>query len=625
MDNRVVTRLGAAALCLGMTHSAMGLDARIDGVDGDVAENVRYYLDGLDAAQYSRSRIEGEVQRRTREALRVYGYYSPQVAHQLPEGDPPRYVELMIESGPRVRIETLDIRIDGDAAEDPRFREAVEAFPLAEGDPLVHAPYDRLRSRLANLSLERGYFDWRFVDRRMEVRPHAESARLYLALDSGPRHHFGEVTIDGSHIEEERLRRMLPFSPGDPYLAGELARYNQRLGQTGWFGSIAVRPRLREAASLALPEPRLGFWNEVEVAGGELASQPPAAPDADGPRLSGPALEGATALHRPDRPEVPIDISVTPADRHKFEVGVGYATDVGPRTRFAWNQPWINRYGHGLDHNLFLSAPEQRFTGTYNMPLADPLRDSYRFQYGFRQRDNEDTRSLEATVEAARRWEFENLWVQTLYVRTTYEDFTQGGDEEQVWLLYPGISWSRTRTRNPTFPSWGDRQRIAFEVSDGMWGSDADFLRMTGETQWIRMFGEDTRFVTRLGFGAIETDDFDKIPPSLRFFAGGDRSVRGYAYESLAPRNEEGELRGGQQLLTASAELQRRITGAWWGAAFVDTGDAFEEWGPDALNTGAGLGVRWISPVGPIRFDVAHPFDDEDNDFRLHFAIGPEF
>ncbi|MBB3330479.1 translocation and assembly module TamA [Halomonas campaniensis] len=625
MDNHRVTRLGAATLCAGMTLLGMplmawALEARLEGLSGDVAENVAFYLDDLDATQFSRARVEGEVQRRTREAMRVYGYYEPVLELTLDDQEPPRYVELAVEPGPRVRIETLSFRLEGDAQGDPPFQEAIDAFPLAVGDPLVHAPYDRLRGRLANLSLERGYFDWRFVDRRMEVRPFAESARLYLALDSGPRYRFGDVTISGSHIERQRLLNLLPFAPGDPYLAGELARYNQRLGQTEWFGSITVRPRLVEGRGLALEDAPLDWWQELDVSGGQV----PAA-GADGPRLSAAAIGSATGVVRTGPPVVPIDIAVTPADRHQFEVGVGYATDVGPRTRLAWHQPWINRFGHSLDHDLYLAAPEQRFSGVYTLPLENPLRDRYQFQYGFRHRDNEDTRSLEATLEAARRWEFENRWVQTLYVRSTFEDFTQGGESEQVLLLYPGIRWSRTRTRNPTFPSWGDRQRIAFEVSDGLWGSDADFVRVTGESQWIRMFGENTRLVAGTGFGAIETDDFGKIPPSLRFFAGGDRSVRGYAYESLAPRNEEGKLTGGQQLFTATAELQRRVTGDWWGAAFIDTGDAFEEWGPDDLNTGAGLGVRWISPVGPIRFDIAHPFDDEDNAWRLHFAIGPEF
>lgn len=611
-------RLRAATLAAGLALLpgwAAALDVRIEGIEGDVAANIRHYLDDLDPEQFSRTRVEGETQRRAREAMRVYGYYEPDIQLRLDDREPPRHVELVIEPGPRVTIERIDFTLAGDSREDPPFQEAIDAFPLAQGDPLVHAPYDRLRSRLANLALERGYFDWRFTDRRMEVRPFAESARLYLALDSGPRYRFGDVSIRGSHIETERLRNMLTFAPGDPYLAGELARYNQRLGQSGWFGSITVRPRLIEGEALLQEVEAEGFLAELDTGAVEEA----------GTRLEMAAVDAATAVVRRGPPEVPIDIALTPADRHQFEVGVGYATDVGPRLRFSWEQPWINRYGHGLDHDLFLSAPEQRFSGVYTMPLEDPLRDSYRFQYGLRHRDNKDTRSLEATVEAARRWEFENRWVQTLYVRSTYEDFTQGGDAEQVLILYPGISWSRTRTRNPTFPDWGDRQRIAFEVSDGLWGSDADFLRMTGETQWIRMFGDDTRLVTGAGIGAIETDDFGKVPPSLRFFAGGDRSVRGYGYESLSPRNEEGRLTGGQQLLTASVELQRRLTGSWWGAAFVDTGDAFDDWGPDDLNTGAGLGVRWISPVGPIRLDIAHPFDDEDNAWRLHFAIGPEF
>ena len=101
--------------------------------------------------------------------------------------------------------------------------------------------------------------------------------------------------------------------------------------------------------------------------------------------------------------------------------------------------------------------------------------------------------------------------------------------------------------------------------------------------------------------------------------------MRGYSYESLAPENEDGELLGGQHLFTASLELQQRLRGKWWGAAFMDTGNAFNEWWPKDLATGAGLGVRWISPVGPIRVDIAHPFDDEEDAWRLHFAIGPEF
>ncbi|MFW3616063.1 autotransporter assembly complex protein TamA [Billgrantia antri] len=623
----MISRMGAAALCLGMAQGALALEARIDGLEGDVADNVRYYLGDLEAAQYDRRRLEGEVVRRTREAMRVYGYYEPRVRSRLDEEEPPRYVSLSIEPGPQVVIEVLDIRLEGEAADDAPFRDTVDAFPLAEGDPLLHAPWDRMRSRLAGLALERGYFDWSFTDRRMEVRPFAESARLYLTLDSGQRYAFGDVTIRGSHIVKDRLRNLATFEPGQPYRAGQVALYAQRLGQTNWFSSVSVRPRLDARRELALAPPTLGWWNVVKTEGDAALPRVPSSRTAttDSPRLSALALAAVSRLHVPARPSMPIDVVLAPADRHHFETGIGYATDVGPRLQFGWNQPWINRYGHSLEHDLFLSQPEQQFSGTYLLPLDDPLRDQYRFQYGLRHRDNEDTQSNEATVELARRWEFDNRWVQTLFMRATYEDFTQGGEDESVFLYYPGVSWSRTRTRDPRFPTWGDRQRITLEYSDTAWGSDADFLRMTGNTEWIRMLGDDLRFVTRLALGAIETDDFSQIPPSLRFFTGGDRSVRGYGYETLAPRNEEGLLRGGQQMLAGSLEVQRRVTGNWWGAAFVDSGDAFDDWWPEQLNTGAGLGVRWISPVGPVRFDIAHPFDDEENSWRLHFAIGPEF
>ncbi|MBD3894352.1 outer membrane protein assembly factor [Halomonas sp. ML-15] len=624
MECRALMRLAALAVCLTSLTPAWALEAEVVGIDGRPADNIVLYLEGLDAAEYSQSRLESVVRRRSMEALRVYGYYEPQLQLGF-SGDPVERATIMVEPGPQVLIQTLNFEVHGEARRDQPFIDALEAFPLSEGDPLEHAPYDRLRNRLSALSLERGYFDSRFIDRRMEVRPWEQSARLYLNMESGPRYRFGEPRFHGSHIDEDRLRRMLPFEPGDPYLAGDIARYNQRLGQSNWFSSISVRPRIGGDASLALDAPAgPGWWRQAELQGDGAPAAPPAETPVEGPIISAQALAGVRSV-TPQPLDVPIDVNLVPADRHQFEVGVGYATDVGPRLRFGWNQPWINSLGHSLNHDLFLSGPDQRFTGEYAIPLEDPLRDSYRLQYGFRHRDSDDTRSLEASIELARRWEFDNGWVQSAYLRSTFEDFTQGVDDDQTFLLYPGISWSRTRTRNPRFPSWGDRQRVAFEYSNTAWGSDIEFFRTTLDSQWIRMLGRDNRFIGRLGLGSIETSEFERMPPSLRFFTGGDRSVRGYAYETLAPRDEDDALLGGQQLFTASLEYQRRVTGDWWAATFVDTGDAFDNWGPSQLNTGAGLGVRWISPVGPIRFDVAHPFDDDDNDWRIHFAIGPEF
>ncbi|NYS60776.1 autotransporter assembly complex protein TamA [Vreelandella salicampi] len=595
------------------SSGAMAFDVTINGVEDEVRGNISAYLENLEAEEYTRMRLENEVKQRAAEAMRPYGYYEPTISVAL--GEESVEATLEIEPGPHVTIETLDIQLEGDAREDPPFTQAVDNFPLQEGDVLRHSPWDNLRSQLSALALERGYFDSQFIDRRMEVRPYEQSARLYMTFASGPRYQFGDVAISGSHIVPERLQNLRTFETGEPYRAEVIAQYNQRLSETGWFRSAAVRPRLASARELVVNQPPSGegtWWQEATPEQVQRSY------------VSRAALQSVMSVsHREDQ-LLPIDVSVEPADRHQLEVGVGYATDIGPRLQFGWQQPWINRFGHSLNHDLYISAPEQRFSGRYRIPMENPLRDSYQLQYGIKNEDDNDTRSLGATVEVARRWQFDNDWVQSVYLRTTYDDFTQGGNAQKVLIYYPGVQWSRTRTRQQRFPTWGDRQQFSVEYSDTAWGSDAQFLRVTGDTEWIRMLGQNNRFIGGISIGAIETDNFDPIPPSLRFFAGGDNSVRGYSYESLSPRNDEGRLRGGQQLLATSIEYQRRVTGNWWGAAFVDSGDAFDDWGPNELKTGAGLGVRWVSPVGPIRLDVAHPFDHEDA-WRLHFSIGPEF
>lgn len=625
MDNscrgKAIKRLltGSVLSLVCVSPSLWAFDVNVEGVEEEVSDNISAYIKALKASEFTEARLEGEIRRRVAEAMRPFGYYEPDINLTLEDGK--SGVNIRVDPGQPVTIEVLSLKLNGDANEDTPFVRAVEDFPLEQGDVLRHSPWDSLRDRLSTLALERGYFNWQFADRRMEVRPYLNSARLYMDFDSGRRYRFGDIHIRGSHIVPERLEKMRPFELNELYLAESIAEYNQRLSETGWFNVVSVRPRLADPAELmtvAPTEQSTSMWWQ-EATGREIADSSSLIEN-----ISLDAMRSALSVSPSDNVSMPIDISVEPAARHQFEVGVGFATDVGPRMSFSWQQPWVNRFGHSLDNDLYISAPEQRFSGEYTIPLDDPLKDSYQLQYGIKHQDDNDTRTLEGSLKIARRWKFDNDWEQSVYIRTTYEDFTQGGESDQVWLLYPGVQWTRIRTREQRFPVWGDRQKLSIEYSDTFWGSDAQFLRVNGDTQWIRMIGNDNRFVGGVGIGAIETNDFDRIPPSLRFFAGGDRSVRGYSYESLSPRNAEGRLRGGQQRLTASLEYQRRVTGNWWGAAFVDTGDAFDNWGPDSLKTGAGLGVRWVSPVGPIRLDIAHPFDHED-DWRLHFSIGPEF
>lgn len=171
-------------------------------------------------------------------------------------------------------------------------------------------------------------------------------------------------------------------------------------------------------------------------------------------------------------------------------------------------------------------------------------------------------------------------------------------------------------------PTWGDKQLISIEFSDPALGSDSRLARFRGRSAWIRSAGEDHRGLLRVDGGAVVADRIEDVPPSMRFFVGGDNSLRGYSYESIAPKDSGDELRGGQYMLTSTLEYQYRVYGDWWGAAFYDYGSAWID-NPD-WHRGVGAGVRWASPVGPIRLDFAWGLDKNRDKFQIHFVLGPE-
>ncbi|MCM2971352.1 autotransporter assembly complex protein TamA [Larsenimonas suaedae] len=597
---------GPAVLALSLLPaSAYALDASVKGIDGAPATNIANFLAPISIPENARlESYKAEVADKAQKALHAFGYYSAELEITLENRDD---VTVRVTPGTPVKLNHLWLELSGAGADDDALKRLIDGSTLKarKGKALHHADYDGLKAKLQNMALQRGYFNARFVTHRLEIRPWAHQANVALSMDTGPRYRYGDITISGSQIDENRLRAMMPFHEGEYYETNDLATYNQRLSQMGWFKSITVAPRLdtaEEDTTIASPGTP------------ELGQSPSADARQDG------------NIRPPSDAEVPIDVNLVPADRHRFEVGAGYATDVGPRFRFSWDQPWVNSRGDSWNNSLYLSAPRTVFEGLYSIPLDNPLRDSWEIPYGLKKIDNEDTRSFESSIALARQWKFSNGWHQRVYVRATREDFTQADQDATVYLLVPGVSWRRTAVDDQRFPMHGNRQDALFEVSDPAWGSDARFVRTRLSSQWITSLGTDNRFVGRVTVGATATDTFDQIPPSLRFFAGGDNSLRGYDYESLSPENDDGELLGGQHLLTSTAEYQRRITGDWWGAVFTDAGNAFDEWWPNDIKHSAGIGVRWISPVGPIRFDLAKPIGDEDDSgVHIHFAIGPEF
>ncbi|HCM1063098.1 TPA: autotransporter assembly complex family protein [Vibrio parahaemolyticus] len=544
---------------------------KLKGIDGALEDNVKAYLSSIPEKDYSTSlRFQARLDQSITEALNALGYYHAKISYSISKGNDELIVN--IHKGLPVKIKVMDVVISGEAKEDEEFANLIAKSPLKVGRILNQGEYDSLKSGIRNLALQRGYFNGDFKLNKLEVIPELNEANVRLHYDSGIRYHFGPVEITGSQIWENRVESMRPFEIGEPYLVSDVGEYNQNLSNTDWFSSVFVEPDLSK-------------------------------------------LE--------DGRELPIKVSLAPAAKNQIETGIGYSTDTGVRGTLKWKKPWVSARGHSFNTALSLSKPEQTITAGYKIPLDDVLREYYQLQFGLKHLDNRDTESLESNLAVERHWLTDGGWHKTVYVRHLYENFSQGLQDDGVQFVLPGATFSRTRVRGGSMPMWGDKQSVTVEYGDPALLSETRVLRLLGRSSWIRGIGENHRGLFRLEGGANITEEFEKLSPSLRFFAGGDNNIRGYGYESISPVDESGALTGAKYILSSTLEYQYRVYGNWWAATFYDIGDAFNdtpEW-----KSGAGVGIRWASPVGPVSFDFAWGLDEKpNNEFRIHFSLGPE-
>ncbi|KAA8997718.1 outer membrane protein assembly factor [Affinibrenneria salicis] len=563
-----------------VTPSAWAANVRlqVSGLSGELQKNVRARLSTIGADEVSADgRFRARVDEAIRHGLRALGYYDPQIDFEFrPAVNGGRPVLLArVTPGEPVKIAEVNVTLRGGAKEDKDYQQLLRTGVPKSGAILNHADYDSFKNSFNSLALRKGYFDARFAESRLGVIQEQRKAFWDIDFDSGQRYRFGKVNYQGSQIREDYLQNLVPFHEGDDYSTEDLGELNRRLSSTGWFNSAVVSPDFSQS-------------RETKV--------------------------------------LPLDAVVTPRTRNTIETGVGYSTDVGPRVKATWKKPWLNSRGHSLESSASISAPEQSLDFSYKIPLLkNPLEHYYLLQGGFKREDLNDTKSDSTTLNVARYWDLSSGWQRSVNLRWSLDHFTQGSVTDTTMLLYPGVGINRTRQRGGLMPVWGDSQRYSIDVSNTTWGSDVDFAVFQAQNVWIRTLAEKHRFVARGTLGWIETGSFSRVPPSLRFFAGGDRSIRGYKYKSISPRDDEDKLTGASRLVTGSLEYQYNVTGKWWGAVFVDSGEAVNDIKQDDFKTGAGVGVRWASPIGPVKLDIATPVGDpEKNGIQFYIGLGPE-
>ncbi|MDO4627375.1 MAG: autotransporter assembly complex family protein [Pasteurellaceae bacterium] len=552
--------------------NANAVEFKLKGIkESNIRENVEIYVNQID--EDDRDGSESYLQS-VRDAIskgvRVFGYYNSQVNLDLQQraGKSPLLVA-DVALGKPVTLEGVDVEIDGAAETDPEFEKLTQILPKV-GEQLNHERYDDFKSHLQKLASQRGYFDADFPVHRLEVMPATNQGWWRLQFHSGDRYRYGDFTFSHAQIREDYLRNMLIVKSGDPYLIQDVSSVTNEYNSSEWFSSVVLKPTLREQEKL-----------------------------------------------------VDFDVLLQPKKKNGMEVGIGYSSDVGPRFQLGWKKPWINDRGHSIRSDFYVSSPKQTLSVTYKMPLlVDPLYQYYEFAGGIENEKDDDTRSVAATLSGMRYWNSRDGWQFSLGLKSRYDSFTQADIKNKTLLLYPSSTISRTRSFGGIFPTYSDKLSLTVDLGRKLWLSDVDFLSVRASGGLIFTLAENHRFLTRLDLGWMKTNDFHRIPPAMRFFAGGDRSVRGYGYKKISPKDSNGKVLGASKLATGTLEYQYQVHPSWWVASFFDAGLAADSFAKDELRYGTGMGIRWASPVGAIKFDIATPIRDKDKSKNIQFYIG---
>ncbi|MCL4791518.1 MAG: autotransporter assembly complex protein TamA [Gammaproteobacteria bacterium] len=508
-----------------------------------------------------------------RQALEVYGYYAPTIGKSLGREGDCWQATFTVKRGPRVKIRSMKVSVSGPGADDPVLsgREAQPDF--AVGDGLNQRAYDAYKVSLAGLARRRGYFDGRFAKSAIDVYPGKLAADIRIDYASGERYRFGPVEFDQTVVEPELAARFVEFREGEPYDADQINDLYTALLASGYFQGVEVR---------TTPRP--------------------------GPE-----------------PDVLVTVALTAAKSRTWTTGVGYATDTGAKFRLDYRNQRLNDKGHQFEFNSQFSEVLGGGAVSYRLPDGRRRDEWFSINAGYKYDNPEDSRSNEFRFGLQQTRRRGVIWRETRFIDYIHENYRIGEERGTSDLIVPGISWAEQPLLLTGRPRYGRRLNLKLSGTDEWLGSDTAFMQVETGAKLILPLGSNARLLTRLEAGWTIKDDFSDLPFSVRYFVGGDGSVRGYDYKSLGPVDADNNVTGGANKLVGSLEFDARLFGNWSAAVFVDSGNAFNSFSDMSLKTSVGAGIRWYSPLGPVRFDVGVPLDSDAPDaYRIHISLGPD-
>ena len=548
------------------------------------------------------NRLVAALPAQARELLQTEGYFDAEVtvlreAERVPDGRRsavPATVRVQVLPGAPTRVATLQLQPEGElkrriAAGDADAR-AVQGRLSADGvlgpgQVFRNADWSATKQLLLTRLRSAGYAAASLQRSDASIDADARSALLTVVLDSGPLFLAGPVQVSGlQHHDEAMVQAQAGFGAGAPLTEARLTAFQDRLQETRLFNSATVAVEPDPASAAAAP---------VRVRVTEALLQQATV----GAGISANIGQRVTVEHTHRRL-----FGLPVLADNKLEWG---------RDRQSWSGDFTTHPGDGFYRNL-LGVQAERVTSNTDVVLSQRLR----------------LGRIQDTPRIDRLYFVELLRSRQADLPGTAGSVRSGGAPSTATALSANAHWVWRDLDSAILPTRG--LSLALQTGAGQatqhGGPSGAFARLYGRLTGYLPLGERWYGTARLEAGQILRGTGVQVPDALGFRAGGDDSVRGYGYRALAPTDAGGGTISGKQLLTASVEVARPILPSMpsvWGALFIDAGRAVNDWHDYSPAWGYGAGIRWRSPIGPLRVDLA--WADELKKLRLHFSVGIAF
>lgn len=547
----------------------------INGIkDETLLDNAKAFLDlhkgngeAVKNTSYARFLSDAGVAQ-IQQSLHPFGYYLAEVEMQREESDSAWTVTYTVTLGKPVTVKTIDVSIDGDGKNHNEFNKLVKKYPLKVGDVLLQQKYTAFKDDVLALATTDGFFDGKFTQAQIILSDDLEKADILVAYDAGRRYVFGQTTFKQDFLDDDVFQRFVTYSVGEAYSSKSIADVQRDLYNSNYVKMIDV------------------------------------------------TAEPVTA----DK-NVPVEFAITPKKNKKHTFALGYGTDTGVRGKYDFDWRWVNRRGHQFKADAYAAQKKQSAGAEYRIPAAKPATDYYKF-FARVARDVSGSKDSVLWNLGAAYHDQKGNWEREFGIKWQQENFTLGNDSGNIGLLVPYTTLTYRKVDNPMNISRGTLFSTTVKGAHESALSDVSFLQAVARAKAIRRYGDVNKITLSGAVGRTWVGDFHRLPAAYRFFTGGDKTVRGYKFSSIGDRDSSNTNIGGNKMYYLSAEYEYFFRENMAAAVFVDAGDAYST-DSAKLKVGAGVGFHYYSPIGPIKVDIAHGFDEPGDKVRLHLNIGP--